>query len=167
MFRDIGEPPLVLVSACFAECSKVNWQHRLNSAPNSYSRNRLIWSRQRLVCGKKRARSRRRKGVKTLTLQAAIIARLAPLFAAQTLNLPHHRIYNSTPFLSLSHTRALNYLCAGVIGFGVRLYLRRAGVKVDLINPVVRLLTFLDDDISDALSYHCATTAVFWCGTNE
>jgi NAD(P) transhydrogenase len=77
------------------------------------------------------------------------------------LNFRHHRIYNSDTVLSLSHTpRTLIIYGAGVIGSEYASIFAGLGVKVDLINPGSRLLTFLDDDISDALSYHLRNNGV-------
>jgi NAD(P) transhydrogenase len=49
---------------------------------------------------------------------------------------------------------------AGVIGSEYASILSGLGVKVDLINPAEKLLSFLDDEISDALSYHLRNNGV-------
>ena len=65
------------------------------------------------------------------------------------------RIYCSDTILSLSHTpRTLIIFGAGVIGCEYASIFSGLGVKVDLINNRDSLLSFLDDEISDALSYH-------------
>jgi NAD(P) transhydrogenase len=67
----------------------------------------------------------------------------------------HDRIYDSDTVLSLEHTpRTLVIYGAGVIGCEYASIFSGLGVKVDLIHPGDRLLNFLDDEISDALSYH-------------
>ena len=67
----------------------------------------------------------------------------------------HERIYDSDTILSLEHTpRTLVIYGAGVIGCEYASIFSGLGVKVDLIHPGDRLLNFLDDEISDALSYH-------------
>lgn len=67
----------------------------------------------------------------------------------------HERIYDSDTVLSLEHTpRTLVIYGAGVIGCEYASIFSGLGVKVDLIHPGDRLLNFLDDEISDALSYH-------------
>ena len=67
----------------------------------------------------------------------------------------HERVYDSDSILSLEHTpRTMIIYGAGVIGCEYASIFSGLGVKVDLIHPGDRLLNFLDDEISDALSYH-------------
>lgn len=67
----------------------------------------------------------------------------------------HPRIYDSDTILTLDHTpRTIIIYGAGVIGCEYASIFSGLGVKVDLIHPGDRLLNFLDDEISDALSYH-------------
>ncbi|GAM65991.1 soluble pyridine nucleotide transhydrogenase [Vibrio ishigakensis] len=49
---------------------------------------------------------------------------------------------------------------AGVIGCEYASIFRGLGVKTDLINTRKRLLSFLDNEISDALSYHFGNNGV-------
>ncbi|NOH72159.1 Si-specific NAD(P)(+) transhydrogenase [Vibrio pectenicida] len=67
----------------------------------------------------------------------------------------HDRIYDSDSILSLSHDpRHIIIYGAGVIGCEYASIFRGLGVKTDLINTRDRLLSFLDNEVSDALSYH-------------
>ena len=67
----------------------------------------------------------------------------------------HERIYDSDSILSLEHDpRHIIIYGAGVIGCEYASIFRGLGVKTDLINTRDRLLSFLDNEISDALSYH-------------
>lgn len=67
----------------------------------------------------------------------------------------HERVYDSDSILTMAHTpRTLIIFGAGVIGCEYASIFSGLGVKVDLINTRERLLSFLDDEISDALSYH-------------
>lgn len=67
----------------------------------------------------------------------------------------HSRIYDSDSILSLKHDpRHIIIYGAGVIGCEYASIFRGLGVKTDLINTRDRLLAFLDNEISDALSYH-------------
>src|SRR5690606_19875049 len=73
----------------------------------------------------------------------------------------HSRIYNSDSILELSHTpRTMIIYGAGVIGCEYASIFVGLGAKVDLINPGKKLLSFLDDEISDALSYHLRDNGV-------
>lgn len=67
----------------------------------------------------------------------------------------HERIYDSDSILSLKHDpRHIIIYGAGVIGCEYASIFRGLGVKTDLINTRDRLLSFLDNEVSDALSYH-------------
>lgn len=73
----------------------------------------------------------------------------------------HERIYDSDTVLSLKHEpRSIIIYGAGVVGSEYASIFRGLGVKVDLINTRDRLLSFLDAEISDALSYHLRNSGV-------
>ncbi len=77
------------------------------------------------------------------------------------LDFTHPRIRDSDTVLSLEETpRSITIYGAGVIGSEYASMFRSLGVKVDLINTRDRLLTFLDQEISDALSYHLTDNGV-------
>lgn len=67
----------------------------------------------------------------------------------------HPRIFDSDTILNLSdkpHSMAV--YGAGVVGCEYASMFRNLDVKVNLVNTRSRLLEFLDDEITDALSYH-------------
>ncbi len=67
----------------------------------------------------------------------------------------HPRIYDSDSILNLEHDpRHIIIYGAGVIGCEYASIFRGLDVKTDLINTRDRLLSFLDNEVSDALSYH-------------
>ena len=73
----------------------------------------------------------------------------------------HPRIYDSDTILKMSHTpRTIIIYGAGVIGCEYASIFAGLGIKVDLINGREKLLSFLDDEISDALSYHLRDSGV-------
>ncbi|MGN0921379.1 MAG: Si-specific NAD(P)(+) transhydrogenase [Cellvibrio sp.] len=73
----------------------------------------------------------------------------------------HPRVYDSDTILQLEHTpRNLIIYGAGVIGCEYASIFSGLGVRVDLINNRERLLSYLDDEISDALSYHLRSNGV-------
>ncbi|MFK7872671.1 MAG: Si-specific NAD(P)(+) transhydrogenase [Oligoflexales bacterium] len=64
-------------------------------------------------------------------------------------------IFDSDTILSMSkHPRSITILGAGVIGCEYTSIFRAFGVKVHLMNTRKKLLSFLDDEIVDALAYH-------------
>lgn len=67
----------------------------------------------------------------------------------------HPRVYDSDTILQLAHDpRSIIIYGAGVIGCEYASIFRGLGVKVELINTRDRLLSFLDNEVSDAISYH-------------
>jgi NAD(P) transhydrogenase len=67
----------------------------------------------------------------------------------------HTRIRDSDTILTLDATpQTITIYGAGVIGCEYASMFRQLGVKVNLINSRDRLLSFLDDEIVDALAYH-------------
>ncbi|MEG1655352.1 MAG: Si-specific NAD(P)(+) transhydrogenase, partial [Hafnia sp.] len=67
----------------------------------------------------------------------------------------HPRIYDSDSILQLNHEpQHIIIYGAGVIGCEYASIFRGLSVKVDLVNTRDRLLAFLDQEMSDALSYH-------------
>jgi NAD(P) transhydrogenase len=67
----------------------------------------------------------------------------------------HPRVFDSDTILSLGYTpHAITIYGAGVVGSEYASMFRNLGCKVNLVNTRGKLLEFLDDEISDALSYH-------------
>ena len=67
----------------------------------------------------------------------------------------HPRILDSDTVLKLDHTPdSITIYGAGVVGCEYASIFRNLGVKVNLVNGRDKLLSFLDDEIIDALAYH-------------
>jgi NAD(P) transhydrogenase len=67
----------------------------------------------------------------------------------------HFRIFDSDTILKLDWTpRSITVYGAGVIGCEYACIFRNLGIKVNLVNTRDKLLSFLDDEIIDALAYH-------------
>ncbi|QJR81622.1 Si-specific NAD(P)(+) transhydrogenase [Alteromonas pelagimontana] len=91
----------------------------------------------------------------TLTANQIAIATGSRPYCPEDIDFSHPRIYNSDTILSLnSEPQTIIIYGAGVIGSEYASIFRGMGVKVDLVNMRDRLLSFLDAEISDALSYH-------------
>ncbi|MEZ4318461.1 MAG: Si-specific NAD(P)(+) transhydrogenase [Myxococcota bacterium] len=73
----------------------------------------------------------------------------------------HPRVCDSDSILSLEQTpHTIAIFGAGVIGCEYASIFRNMGVKVQLINGRGQLLSFLDDEIVDALAYHLRDSGV-------
>jgi NAD(P) transhydrogenase len=161
MFRDIGEPRWFSFPRVLQNAQKVIGK-QVKLRTQFYARNRvdLINGRASFLDAN-RLEIRGNKSHEILHFKQAVIATGSRPYLPPDVDFRHHRIYNSDTILNLSHTpRTLIIYGAGVIGSEYASIFAGLGVKVDLINPGSRLLTFLDDEISDALSYHLRNNGV-------
>jgi len=84
-----------------------------------------------------------------------IIATGSRPYRPSDVDFAHPRVRDSDTILSLDFTpQTITIYGAGVIGCEYASIFRQAGVKVNLVNSRDRLLSFLDDEIVDALAYH-------------
>ncbi|MGF1700994.1 Si-specific NAD(P)(+) transhydrogenase [Photobacterium makurazakiensis] len=89
------------------------------------------------------------------TADKFVIATGSRPYQPDNVDFTHDRVYDSDSILQLKHDpRHIIIYGAGVIGSEYASIFRGLGVKVDLINTRDRLLEFLDNEISDSLSYH-------------
>jgi NAD(P) transhydrogenase len=98
---------------------------------------------------------------KKLTADYFIIATGARPYHPKGVNFDHPLIFDSDTILSLDHSpRKVTVIGAGVIGCEYASIFGGLGAKVEIINPEDSLLSFLDFEISDALSYHLRNVGV-------
>lgn len=94
-------------------------------------------------------------GRETLSADTIFIATGSGPYHPPEIDFSHPRVYDSDTILEMQHTpRKLILFGAGVIGCEYTSVFAGMGIKVELVNTRDRLLTFLDDEISDALGYH-------------
>ncbi|CAM3170948.1 Si-specific NAD(P)(+) transhydrogenase [Corallococcus soli] len=138
-----------------AATSVVSKQVQLRST--FYERNRV-----ELVVGRARFRDAHtvevtepRGSVELMTAGAFVVATGSRPYHPRGVDFRHPRIFDSDTILRLRESPpSMIIYGAGVIGCEYASMFRMLGVKVDLVNTRDRLLSFLDDEISDALSYH-------------
>ncbi len=71
------------------------------------------------------------------------------------LDFDHPRILDSDTILNYQdHPRSITIFGAGVIGSEYASIFSNLGIKVNLVNTQSRLLSFMDEEITEALSYH-------------
>jgi NAD(P) transhydrogenase len=93
--------------------------------------------------------------VDKISADKIVIATGSRPYHPDNIDFNHPRIYNSDSILNLKHDpQHIIIYGAGVIGCEYASIFRGLSVKVDLINTRDRLLSFLDDEMSDSLSYH-------------
>ncbi|OFV92348.1 MAG: NAD(P)(+) transhydrogenase [Acidobacteria bacterium RIFCSPLOWO2_12_FULL_65_11] len=97
-----------------------------------------------------------KKGAReTLAAKAFIVAVGAHPYHPADVDFSHPRVVDYDTVLDLKETpRTLTIYGAGTIGCEYASIFRNLDVKINLVNTQDKLLTFLDDEIVDALSYH-------------
>ncbi len=122
-----------------------------------YQRNRVevLFGRARLV-DPHQVEVLRPDGVAELfSAEHIVIATGSRPYRPPDVDFDHPRVHDSDTLLGLTHTpRSVTIYGAGVIGCEYASILASLGTKVNLVDTRDRLLSFLDDEITDALSYH-------------
>jgi len=96
-----------------------------------------------------------------VTANHFVIATGSSPYHPDDIDFDHPRIHDSDSILSLQHTpKSLTVYGAGVIGCEYASIFCNLDVKVNLVDTRDRLLSFLDDEITDALSYHLRNQGV-------
>ena len=155
MFRQIGEPrwfsfPDVLKSAESVITRQVA------SRTSYYARNRIdVYFGTASFADEHSIDVVGPSRVEKLVANQIIVATGSRPYRPADIDFNHPRIYDSDTVLSLNHTpRRMIVYGAGVIGCEYASIFSGLGVLVDLIDTRDQLLSFLDREISDALSYH-------------
>ena len=92
---------------------------------------------------------------KKFRAKAFVIATGSRPYRPPDVDFSHPRVGDSDTVLDLSITpRSMVIYGAGVVGCEYASMFRNLGAKIDLVNTREKLLEFLDDEITDALSYH-------------
>jgi len=91
----------------------------------------------------------------TIRARHVVIATGSRPYRPADVDFRHPRVVDSDTILQLTHTpHTITIYGAGVIGCEYASIFVKLGCKVNLINTQDRLLSFLDDEITEALSYH-------------
>ncbi len=94
-------------------------------------------------------------GEERLQAEHFVIATGSSPYHPPDVDFNHPRIHDSDSILGLEHTpQSLTIYGAGVIGCEYASIFCNLDAKVNLVNTRDRLLSFLDDEITDALGYH-------------
>ncbi|SFB83139.1 NAD(P) transhydrogenase [Marinospirillum celere] len=162
MFRDIGEPRFFSFPKVLERSNRVI-EKQVALRTGFYARNRtdVFFGTARFVDPNTIEVRDHHNGIEFIKAERIVIATGSRPYRPKDINFDHPRIYCSDSILSLSHTpRSIILYGAGVIGCEYASIFSGLGVKVDLIDNRERLLSFLDDEISDGLSYHLRNNGV-------
>ncbi|MEX0978734.1 MAG: Si-specific NAD(P)(+) transhydrogenase [Pirellulales bacterium] len=98
---------------------------------------------------------------KRVSADAFVIATGARPFRPADVDFTHPRVFDSDTLLSLDRTpSSIAIYGAGVVGCEYASMWRNMQVRVTLVNTRDKLLSFLDDEIISALSYHLSENGV-------
>lgn len=161
MFREISEPrrlpyPHVLETANRVVSSQVRMRSKF------YARNHVtVVHGTASFIDPHRVKVSQEQGDEIYHAKTILIATGSRPYRPEFLDFTNARIYDSDTILEMDHTpRHLIIYGAGVIGCEYASIFNGLGLKIDLINTRDRLLSFLDDEITDALSYYFRDSGV-------
>jgi len=94
-------------------------------------------------------------GGETVSADRFVIATGSRPYRPPDVDFEHPRIRDADTILGLDRNpRSMTIYGAGVIGCEYASIMRGLGIKINLVNTRAKLLSFLDDEIIDALAYH-------------
>lgn len=162
LFRAISEPQLLTFRQVMQSAEDVI-RKQVAMRSRFYSRNDVSFINGKASFVDKHTISLKTDEDSDLRLSAKrfIIATGSRPYRPKNVDFEHARVFDSDKVLTLQETpkRVVIY-GAGVIGCEYASIFNGLGCKVDLINPGEKLLSYLDDEISDALSYHLRSLGV-------
>jgi NAD(P) transhydrogenase len=149
-FMDVSWPHLLKTSDEVI-LRQVSMRHRF------YTRNRVdvIHGRARFVDANNLEVLRASGNLEHIRADNFVIATGSRPYRPPELDFSDPRLLDSDTVLQMGHTpRRVTIYGAGVIGCEYASLFANLDVKVNLVNTRDRLMSFLDDEITDALSYH-------------
>ncbi len=156
MFRDVGEPRWFSFPKLLQRTEKIV-ESQVKLRTTLYARNRIdvIFGQARFL-GQGIIEVTTPMGSReVIEYDNAVIATGSRPYRPADVDFNNPRVYDSDTVLSMQHTpRRIVIYGGGVIGCEYASIFAGLGVKVDLVDSKSRLLSFLDSEISDALSYH-------------
>lgn len=132
-------------------------EHQVRVRSNYYVRNNidLIHGRARFADEHTVEVSTPGQPIKVISAEHFVIATGSSPYHPKDVNFKHPRILDSDTILQLKdNPHTITIYGAGVIGSEYASIFANLGVKVNLINSQPRLLSFMDEEVSDALTYH-------------
>lgn len=156
IFRDLGDPRTLTYPKLLSHAEDVIAQ-QVAMRSRFYYRNNIELIHGQASFVDRHTLSVQRDGGRSTQLRAAqfVIATGSRPYRPADIDFDHPRVYDSDTILKMTNTpRKMIVYGAGVIGCEYASIFSGIGMKVELVNTRDRLLEFLDDEISDALSYH-------------
>ena len=159
MFRDLGDARKLSFQQVLKHAERVIYE-QVSMRTDFYDRNHIpIFKGRASFLNKHTIKlvGKRRK----LSAEYFVIATGSSPYHPLGVDFTHPCVFDSDSILDLDHSpRKVTVIGAGVIGCEYASIFGGLGCKVELINPASGLLTFLDTEIADALSYHLRNLGV-------
>lgn len=156
LFQRVGELRNVPLSQVLARAHRVI-DHQVGVHTRFYDRNNVdLFFGEAHFDGPHCLSVMTRDGVREkLEFESAVIATGSRPYQPADIDFSHPRVFDSDKILQLDYpVHKLIIYGAGVIGCEYASIFVGLGCKVDLINTQKQLLSYLDDEIADALSYY-------------
>lgn len=156
IFREIGDPRTLTYPRLLSHANEVI-SRQVAMRSRFYYRNniRVIAGSARFVDAHTLSVEGEDGKLEYYSAESIVIATGSRPYRPDSIDFTHPRVYDSDSILSMTNTpRKIIVYGAGVIGCEYASIFSGIGIKVELVNTRDRLLEFLDDEISDALSYH-------------
>ena len=156
MFQKVGDWKQFTMKQVLRNAHKVI-QQQVDTHSRFYDRNRIdIYHGRAYIQDKNTVLIFSADGIKeTLIFKQLVIATGSRPYRPAVLDFDHPCVFDSDKILDLDFSiQKIIIYGAGVIGCEYASIFIGLGHKVDLINTQPKLLSYLDDEISDALSYH-------------
>jgi len=159
MFRDLGDARKLSFQQVLKHADRVVYE-QVRMRTDFYDRNRIpIYKGRASFLDKNTIKLVGKR--KKLSADHFVIATGSSPYHPPGVDFSHPRVFDSDTILGMGISpRKVTVMGAGVIGCEYASIFGGLGCKVELINPSSGLLTFLDTEISDALSYHLRNLGV-------
>lgn len=162
LYRKVGDTRSLTYPEILANASAVI-QKQVTMRSKFYSRNyiNLVYGRARFVDSNTVLVEQGERGRLRVSARDIVVATGSHPYHPDDVDFTNARIYDSDSILDMRSTpRKVLIYGAGVIGCEYASIFSGLGIKVELVNSMPNLLQFLDDEISDALSYHLRDSGV-------
>ncbi len=156
MFQKVGEWKQFTMKQVLRNAHKVI-QQQVDTHTRFYDRNKIgVFHGRAYIQDKNTVLVFSHEGIKeTIICKQIVIATGSRPYHPQGLDFDHPRVFDSDKILDLDYSiQKIIIYGAGVIGCEYASIFIGLDHKVDLINTQQKLLSYLDDEIADALSYH-------------
>lgn len=159
MFRDLGDARKLSFQQVLKHADRVVYE-QVQMRTDFYDRNRIpIYKGRASFLDKNTIKLVGKR--KKMSADYFVIATGSSPYHPPGVDFSHPRVFDSDTILDMEYSpRKVTVMGAGVIGCEYASIFGGLGCKVELINPSSGLLSFLDEEISDALSYHLRNLGV-------